>query len=620
MLSQNESVKIHDFDAYKAVVKEKATKNLSFYQWVLRNYRFRNVPYSFVGHNFLLPIYKAVANNNKIYVKKPAQHGISEMLIAAAFYTQLVEKKVTIYGYPTYTGLQDFVQTRVEKAMSYSNGIESSYQNDTKSINNVQVKKVNNIPIYFRGAQNPVQMKTIDADRIILDEIDEWNQNMISVARKRLKHSDIKSEIGASTPTYENIGIDREFKKGSQGYYHLKCSSCNKWQIPKVSENLYYSKTQKRAIVICSNCGAEIDRLKQGEYVHKFPERIIKSYQVNPLVCERTEILPLYLQYQEFLRGELDDSDSRDFVNQELGDTYTPEGKKITESMLDNCRGAHSNSETKIFENGVIGIDIGKKIHCVISKLQSNGKIKKKFVEITESGNAERQRAIIKLFFTHKLSVLIIDALPETGLARDIIAQIPGQGLMAYYASPKKPPSKTITTKFKERQCVIDRTKLMDIVHKNYQNQTAILPKDYKSNREIIDHLKAPVRIIDTDTRGNKYADYVEGGNPDHFYHADVYSTVALEIMNAGKVTFEYEKQEENLKNISKTKTNITELLSRYEKAKMELIKEYGFADPPEVFEAGKFTESEIIELESIIYSEDLDILGMKSTIKPIGR
>ena len=68
-------------------------------------------------------------------------------------------------------------------------------------------------------------MKSVPADLIIFDELDEGPQNAIDMAMERMAHSEYKEVWKLSNPTLPDYGIDKAFQETDQRYWLLKCQS-----------------------------------------------------------------------------------------------------------------------------------------------------------------------------------------------------------------------------------------------------------------------------------------------------------------------------------------------------------------------------------------------------------
>jgi len=77
--------------------------------------------------------------------------------------------------------------------------------------------------------QSTVGMKSVPADMIVFDELDETTPEAKSLARERLAHSDYKRIIELSNPSLPEYGIDESYQASDQRHWTLKCHSCGAW-------------------------------------------------------------------------------------------------------------------------------------------------------------------------------------------------------------------------------------------------------------------------------------------------------------------------------------------------------------------------------------------------------
>ena len=68
---------------------------------------------------------------------------------------------------------------------------------DTDSAN---IKRIWNCFLYLRGMTSRVGLKSVPADFIIFDELDEAPQNAVDMAMERMGHSEFKEVLQALQP------------------------------------------------------------------------------------------------------------------------------------------------------------------------------------------------------------------------------------------------------------------------------------------------------------------------------------------------------------------------------------------------------------------------------------
>ena len=87
--------------------------------------------------------------------------------------------------------------------------------------------------IYFRGTNSRTQMKSVPADFLVFDEIDEMLPANVELARKRLGHSDLG--LGARTsppPPSPATGSTGSFEESDQRHCAFVLSGLRRRLVP----------------------------------------------------------------------------------------------------------------------------------------------------------------------------------------------------------------------------------------------------------------------------------------------------------------------------------------------------------------------------------------------------
>ncbi len=254
-------------------------------------------PFSLRDHQDLVGIYSAVAP--EIVVKKAAQRGLSEWLISYALHACDERGMDVIYTMPTDADVSDFSQSRFGPALEASPylagvvvGSSRPSPSGTQSggfirgaggegfklrgADKVTLKRVRNSFLYFRGGRvgadgSARQLKSIPADAVILDELDEMDARAPEIARKRLGHSRIAEVRAISTPTLPGAGIDAMWQASDQREWHIRCEACAHWQQLTIHHIVREWDDLERpvswhggpteAFPICEKCGHPLNRL-----------------------------------------------------------------------------------------------------------------------------------------------------------------------------------------------------------------------------------------------------------------------------------------------------------------------------------------------------------------------
>ncbi len=119
-------------------------------------------------------------------------------------------------------------------------------------------------------------MKTIDADEIVKDELDEADQENMIFAEDRLLHSSFKWIIELSQPSKPDYGINRSFKRSDQRYRMVKCPACGRWEQHRreLPANLMHKGKDDKltAWIGCTRCRRKLD-MRSAAWVAKHPSR-----------------------------------------------------------------------------------------------------------------------------------------------------------------------------------------------------------------------------------------------------------------------------------------------------------------------------------------------------------
>ena len=496
-------------------------------------------PFDLVRHSYLVDIYNCRAKTAVIY--KAAQMGASEYLVSYALHAADQRQATVLYVFPTDTHVSDFSSARIGPAIEaspYLDGvvIEGGAAGGKRGADRVTLKRVRDRFIYLRGGQvgtdgNAPQLKSVDADVLILDEVDEIDRRVPAIAQKRLGHSGLGDERWASTPTFTGHGIHAKWLESDQREWHVRCERCGERQPMTINQvvvewdqvgrpKVWNGQAEGRAFVGCRKCGRELDRLQRGEWVATQPGREVAGFHLTKLFSHVTNLVDVVAAL-----GTADETKRKETVNQDLGEPYTPKGGQITDEVLDRCRRDYAHGPVG-GEKTVMGVDVGKVLHVVVRgpKDAESGERPQRF-----AGEVDDWGELARMMVRFNVGAAVVDALPETTMARRFQALFPkGTVWLAYYVGQKAGTKRDEPAQWDEENGVVnlDRTRTMDAVFGALTAGECTLPAGARDVRDYYAHLKSPVRVIEDGAGGQKIAVYVESG-PDHLAHAENYCAVA---------------------------------------------------------------------------------------------
>lgn len=498
-------------------------------------------PFDLKHHLYLRDIYADTAQ--KVVVQKAAQMGLSEWLISYAFHGCDVRRATVLYTFPSLNLLSDFSRARLGPAIEASPYLQSIVGQAAEEArvarrrpDMVTLKRVRDRHLYLRGGQvrpdgKAPQLKAIDADIVILDEVDEMDPRVLPIAAHRLDASEIGEVRMVSTPTYPGVGIYVEYDASDQRVWMIKCDGCQYYQeitldnvvteYDALGRPLHWHGHPDEAFPLCLRCGAKVDRLAPGRWVARHPDREVHGYRMSHLISARTPVLKIVQGLME-----VDPTIRKEVLNQHLGTVFVPRGTKLTNEQLDACRRDYLHGPVP-GEEYVLGADVGNAIHVVVRALPQAGSRERPqrwagIVPDFEALGIEMMRWRVKR--------AVIDAQPESRKARELQAKF-DRGLvwLAYYKDGEDRRKDIMVWDENEGSVTAARTPVIDAMMAGLIGGESTLPIDARHIPDYYEQLCAPIRTIESKPGGVQVSRYVHT-RPDHFAHSEVYVHMAAQI------------------------------------------------------------------------------------------
>ena len=487
-------------------------------------------------HKYLREIYKQP--HRQVVIYKAGQMGASEYAVSRSLWSCDELDATVLYIFPSATRVSDFSAARVGPAIDNSPYLSSIVGRGTDGkygTDRVTLRQIRRRFLYMRGASvspegKAAQLKSVDADVVIFDELDESDSRAPAIALKRLGHSNLKHVVWVSTPSYHERGIHAVYQRSDQREWFVPCPSCGHWQYMTIDHvvlewdalkrpTAWNGQDEERAYAACEKCHAELDRLTEGVWVPEFPGRELVGYHLTKFFGHTNELLDIVNNL-----NTVDETSRRECYNQDLGLPYAPAGGRITEEMLDACQREYRAGVVK-GERTFMGVDVGRLLHVVIrTKAGNDGERKLRYaVEV------DTFREVARLIKRFNVSRCVIDGLPETRKARELQAGFrDGRIFLAYYSGGSK-DQESVQHNLKNGTVTIDRTRSLDELVSMFLLEENTIPVGAKhSIKNYYDQVQAPVRVLDDrpSAAGQTVAKYVETG-ADHFCHAENYCAIA---------------------------------------------------------------------------------------------
>lgn len=482
-------------------------------EWSLRRIRLDAKPFSFAGHEYLPEIYDDTAGH--IVLCKAAQIGGTSWAILRSIHSCIMGLSV-MYFFPTRTDVLDFSRSRVAPLLAQNSFLGQMI----KETDTVGLKRINDAYLYLRGMESKVGMKSVPADMIVFDELDEATPEAKSMAKERLSHSDYRRVIELSNPSLPNFGIDEAFATSDQRHWTLRCPACGHWvaldrEFPrKLGEDvrIILPRDDGTHYHACPKCEAELD-LARGEWVADFPDRPIHGYLISQLFSSKVDPGEILREYRSTRFPER-------FFNLKIGIAWADTQNRLDTATVLACCG-----EAGMLEQSdaacTMGVDTGSELHVVISRFSVKGK---NIREIVYLGVRQDYSDLDELMERYSVRTCVIDALPEIHATRAFANRHPGRVWCNYFQESQRGGYRWDRDQWLVYE---NRTEALDTSRQAIRDRKVVLPRAGPVLQEFAQHLSADVkRLVEDEETGARSYRYVKTGT-NHFSFAFTYDCIA---------------------------------------------------------------------------------------------
>lgn len=496
----------------------------------------RGSPLSFKDYPYLIGIYQD-SHPKQVFIKA-TQLGLSTYAALRVIYGCINKYPLgAIYFFPTDSAISAFSKGRITPLIENNPVSIKPYVEETDTVG---LKRIKNTFLHLKGMGTRLAVLSVPADIVIFDELDNADPELRNMARKRMSASAFKEEISLSNPSIPGYGVDYEFQLSDQKYFLLKCPHCGEYNCveetfpdcltPTGNTITIGGRSCKEYILSCSKCKKELDKT-EGEWVAKYPKVTESSgYRLSQLISPTVSATEIYNEYKAAqMSGQL-----TAFYNMSLGMAYVTAREKLeVPQILALCDQAFPEDPFKGTEVIACGIDQGADLHVAFKKWKG----KKCLTWFAIEKDFEALDKYVKL-----CGRVVIDALPETRLARALADRFPGKVFLNYYNVHQKGSVKWTEDEDKADYRVEEnRTESLDTSHSMWAEGINVIQARSPEVEEFAQHLANTAKKLDIDAEtGSKRFVYIKIG-PDHFRHADNYATIALnEITSKGNGIIDY--------------------------------------------------------------------------------
>ncbi len=339
-------------------------------------------PFTFKGSEFQIKPMSSKAR--RIAYKKAAQSfGATTIESLKDLHGMIYGRypKGVIHVFPTADEVGDFSKSRFNPLIVANKQAIGKF---VKATDTTTLKKVNDAFLYLRGGRLSQKIGATDedtssktagfsVDRVVLDEVDYMDMQVIEKYKGRMGRSEIKEEVYLGNPSHEDFGIDLIFKQSDQQYWFRRCG-CGAWTCAEKSfPQCVKIRPDGTGYIGCDKCGKELPMWSgegSAEWVAEFPDKTsyMEGYMASQLMTPFNDPAEILEDFTNPPNGNL-----ADVYRLRLGLSYSEREDKLRKSdVLINCK----NEVIPTRHNGpcAMGVDVGKIKHVVIGTRVGNDK------------------------------------------------------------------------------------------------------------------------------------------------------------------------------------------------------------------------------------------------------
>jgi hypothetical protein len=408
------------------------------------------------------------------------------------------------------------------------------------------LKKIHDAFLYLRGARlsqkisdvnESSKLKSIPVDRVVFDEVDHMDENVIAKALGRMGHSKIKQERYLSNPLIPGEGIDKIFSTSDQRHWFRKCG-CGEWTCAELSfPDCVKIRPDGTGYIGCNKCGKEVPIWNgegSSEWVPSVPANsdYMQGYrwsQLTSVFNDPAEILEAFTNPPE---GNL-----ADVYRLRLGLPYIGAEDRLTEAQIYACCKneiqAHSHSGPC-----AMGVDVGKIKHIVIGVRSGNDQYT--IVKVAQLSSWSDIHDIARRF---NVKSAVIDIRPYEDSARKYQSESRHKTFLCEYK--ENAPQGTV---YNDRTGIVsvNRTEIFDTSHRTVVTPGMLtIPRYCPEIKEFAIQMCGAYKVLETNKKSGTSIYRYKGTN-DHYRNAVNYFLLAASGHRVAAVTkYKTNKQED---------------------------------------------------------------------------
>ena len=425
----------------------------------------------------------------------------------------------TIYTLPTSSEAKNFVLTKFDPMIERSPGLLAMVQKVVlrqKILYNSVVKRIGPSYYFFRGSWTVWGAQSIDADVLVIDELDFQKPDVRQMWEERTEGSssqDIIFWIGY--PSIPQFGIEELYQDSDQRMWFIECGHCFKRQVLEFPANIDMAEEK----YICKFCKKELsdDMRRRGLWKITNPGHTIHGYWINKLMAPWIPASKIVDRFKK--------DTPKKFHNYTLGKPYISKATDLSAEVIKNS--IIDLPEMALIKEKedcriICGIDQGDIFHMLVAIATSN------MVIITAAEQIRTEKDLLKRLEFYSPEIVVMDMFPNRHTAKNLCKDY---GINRFFMAKER--NWTETSKARNywnlnratSEVGIERTESLDAmiefvikgVIKFNRNIPRLMSID-KKDPGVIQQLKN--LVPDTQERHGRLRRVFKAVGPEHYGHA----------------------------------------------------------------------------------------------------
>lgn len=267
----------------------------------------------------------------------PIQFGKTEVAVNALGAAMVDDPCPIMVCLPGEVSMNKWVAQKLTPAIDESPSMKRALTSvaSRDSANTRTFKDFEGGQLYLEHAGSPSRLKSTTVRKLIVDEVDEFANNLaggddpLEMLNGRTSAFPATSQrLYISTPQIKGISrIEQLYLKSDQRRYHVPCPHCSHMQHLEWS-GLHWSPDGTQVWYVCQECGAHIDEhhktemIAAGQWVPGNPGAKVRGYHINCLYYQ-FGLGPRWVDLVEMWRdAQNDPAKLKTFVNDRLAEPW----------------------------------------------------------------------------------------------------------------------------------------------------------------------------------------------------------------------------------------------------------------------------------------------------------